>query len=1007
MSLSSLIVQREVATIRQVEEALARQVLYGGDLVTNLLEVAQLDEVVLVNLLAESVGLPTAPLGELPQPSEKARSLVPPDLATRRALMPVAFESGRLVVAVAEPLTPEVLEELCFALGTQIEQRIAPMVRIRQALAAVYDAPLERRMQRLIGRLAGIDVVDPGSLPPLLRNVPTVTGPPRPASNPPSVPRHETPALGSVHFPSHHATETGFPGMPPPRPTESGLPAPPPSLLDELTEPTRPVDLEAMLERPTEPAPPMPGLSELPITVPNRAGHEPVAAPPAAHGALVQMAQRESSPPRTRRRRGPLTLDRAKAELESANDRDALLDLFFDFARQYFEYSAFFIVHSDIAEGRDAYGPGAPRDRVVGIGVPLELPSAFATARERRVPIVAWPSAHGMDQVLLADLQRSSGAPVLVIPIIVRGRAVGLLYGDNGEAGVDGVGQGEVAAFAALVGQGFERIIVRRKLQGFTSGDQTSSVARVDAKRLSRKPSRPAPDRTTAVEALERALLVRAEADPAVARAGRVPSERPSTRPEREAGRARSQRAGTSSVPPLVAHPTHRDLPSFPQPPAVAVGPAGTEEQSVDSAGEYSELPPPPQVAAVRELNRPPIPREEPEPALALELTPAAAEAEAAELPDVAHPKSRKPRDAADAIATVEPTFGVAEDQLTPPSGERTIESLLSTASPLASEGALPPSSQAVAVPPHKPPSSRGYPEPLPSVIVDVEREFATLVARLIENQHDEQAEAELLRQGQYAMPAIMTRFPGPITISRERLDEIPMPRVGECGPILRLIAGQRRVALPFVLPFVDDPDIERSFWATYLLTELAYAEAVPAVVARLFDESDRTRRVARLAAKAVAEVAREALVEELDRIARDPEASSAKRVATVDTLGEMRDALVVPVLIGALTDEDEEVAPAARRALMMVSRQDFGRDTRRWLAWWASNSSRHRIEWLIDALTHEVPAMRRIAGQELKALTKEYFGYYDDLPKRERERAQQRYRDWWKTEGRARFRRS
>jgi hypothetical protein len=50
---------------------------------------------------------------------------------------------------------------------------------------------------------------------------------------------------------------------------------------------------------------------------------------------------------------------------------------------------------------------------------------------------------------------------------------------------------------------------------------------------------------------------------------------------------------------------------------------------------------------------------------------------------------------------------------------------------------------------------------------------------------------------------------------------------------------------------------------------------------------------------------------------------------------------------------------------------------------------------------------MRRAAAEELKAVTKEFFGYYEDLPKRERERAQQRYRDWWRSEGRARFRRS
>ena len=61
MSLSSLIVQREVATMRQVEEALARQVIYGGDFVTNLLEVARLDESLLTRLLAESMRLPAAP----------------------------------------------------------------------------------------------------------------------------------------------------------------------------------------------------------------------------------------------------------------------------------------------------------------------------------------------------------------------------------------------------------------------------------------------------------------------------------------------------------------------------------------------------------------------------------------------------------------------------------------------------------------------------------------------------------------------------------------------------------------------------------------------------------------------------------------------------------------------------------------------------------------------------------------------------------------------------------
>jgi hypothetical protein len=54
--------------------------------------------------------------------------------------------------------------------------------------------------------------------------------------------------------------------------------------------------------------------------------------------------------------------------------------------------------------------------------------------------------------------------------------------------------------------------------------------------------------------------------------------------------------------------------------------------------------------------------------------------------------------------------------------------------------------------------------------------------------------------------------------------------------------------------------------------------------------------------------------------------------------------------------------------------------------------------------LMHDQPAIRRAAGDELKQLTKEYFGYYDDLPKKERERAHGLSRAWWEKEGRRRF---
>ena len=65
---------------------------------------------------------------------------------------------------------------------------------------------------------------------------------------------------------------------------------------------------------------------------------------------------------------------------------------------------------------------------------------------------------------------------------------------------------------------------------------------------------------------------------------------------------------------------------------------------------------------------------------------------------------------------------------------------------------------------------------------------------------------------------------------------------------MLRLIAVQRRAALPFVLPILGDGEPQRRYWATFLITELAYPEVVDSLVPRLFDPDPigASRRAAR-----------------------------------------------------------------------------------------------------------------------------------------------------------------
>jgi len=123
-----------------------------------------------------------------------------------------------------------------------------------------------------------------------------------------------------------------------------------------------------------------------------------------------------------------------------------------------------------------------------------------------------------------------------------------------------------------------------------------------------------------------------------------------------------------------------------------------------------------------------------------------------------------------------------------------------------------------------------------------------------------------------------------------------------------------------------------------------------------------------------------------------------------IEAIADLREARAVPALATLLATGSAEIQRSAHWALVVLARTDYADNAAAWDEWWRVNASRHRVEWLIDALMHESQEIRRAAGDELKSLTKEYFGYYDDLPARERERAQKRYRDWWDGKGKARF---
>lgn len=768
---------------------------------------------------------------------------------------------------------------------------------------------------------------------------------------------------------------------------------------------------------------------------------------------IAKKEQQPSEPPKARfvRRKGPFTAAMAEREIASAITTDAILDILFAFVGQFFEYAALFVVRGDLAEGRDASGPGADRARLGGIGVPLDMPGVLSLARERRAPVVA-RLERDLDAELARDLGRGPRDPAraaVVFPVIVRARSVAMIYGDDGESDVELSTLGDVISFVSLAGAALEQIALRKKRGGSKHPSAPPPRARIAAM--------PVSARGGGVAALARALALPGQGDGATPNpaetteihGGTPPAPRvsPGAESVRTTDYVAAQAAAESS---FAASSIDGSLPSEGLPPVDILrgqptmlrfgqtkplgSRAATSEIVDEDSGDnlhkaLSKLAVDAHADAPVNVTMPQGPaldRAELEAHAYAQVRRATAPYSAGQtrhattpglqpvmmMPvagDLAFEPDDSPPMPKHEVLPVPPLVEARpvtsrpipreEDDI----GSAFISALDRSPPPLPP----PPPSESTGVIHARPMESARTPIPqVPSVIVDVGAEYASLLQRFMDGgPHAHDAFAELVRNGEHAAPFLMARFPGPLRVDRHRARD-QLPAASQCGPVLELVVAIRRAALPFVTAKIASPDLDVRFWATHVLGELRYPEAANVLIPRLFDDDVSIRRVARRSAAALvgAGSAGTPLLQGLDHLTRNPDQPIPHRVLAIETMGEIRTGAFVPPLVAVLNDPSDDVSDAARRALLLIARQDFGKDPRRWKEWWRDHGLENRVEWLIDALMHEQPAIRRAAGDELKHLTKEYFGYYDDLPKKDRERAQGLYRAWWLKEGRLRF---
>lgn len=151
MKLGTLLLRNAAIGLSQLEAALRNQVLYGGRLGTNLVELGYIDLEMLSAYLAELSGFPIATPTLLDQADPGLLQKLGADDAHRLRAIPLGYlgeGASTVAVALVEPTDSEAVEQVAARLATNVTPYIVPELRALYYLEKLFGLPRRARFVR-------------------------------------------------------------------------------------------------------------------------------------------------------------------------------------------------------------------------------------------------------------------------------------------------------------------------------------------------------------------------------------------------------------------------------------------------------------------------------------------------------------------------------------------------------------------------------------------------------------------------------------------------------------------------------------------------------------------------------------------------------------------------------------------------------------------------------------------------------------------------------------------
>lgn len=151
MRLGTLLLRDAVISLSQLEDALRAQVLYGGRLGTNLVELGSLDLDTLGLYLSKVHGVPVATAARMDAADPAAAARLGAELAARSCAFPLGAEPLRpdtIAIALADPRHHDGMADISRRLGCPITSYVAAELRILYYLETRLGVPRRPRFLR-------------------------------------------------------------------------------------------------------------------------------------------------------------------------------------------------------------------------------------------------------------------------------------------------------------------------------------------------------------------------------------------------------------------------------------------------------------------------------------------------------------------------------------------------------------------------------------------------------------------------------------------------------------------------------------------------------------------------------------------------------------------------------------------------------------------------------------------------------------------------------------------